>query len=154
MSGPCPGYWMVRCCRGCPEVAARIWVCDHEPGLPENKVDQPYLQGQLGLDLTDPDDIWAMLEFCEAEPAQQRLFADPPASRRRPARPGRLPGFASAPMSKWKQQRARRITAAEYEAQLRWLHWAERHAPNHPDRLYRQPVDPAALPIPTFGASP
>lgn len=55
---PQPGHWMIRCCRLCPEVAARIWFCDHEPGFPENKVDQPYLQGQIGLELVDPIEIW------------------------------------------------------------------------------------------------
>lgn len=55
---PQPGYWMIRCCRLCPEVAARIWLCDHEPGDESNKVDQPYIQGQIATDLTDPIAIW------------------------------------------------------------------------------------------------
>ena len=55
---PQPGHFMVRCCRRCPEVAARIWWCDHEPGLSDNLLDQPYLEGQIGLILTDPHEIW------------------------------------------------------------------------------------------------
>ncbi|HEX5320603.1 MAG TPA: hypothetical protein VFW46_15675 [Stellaceae bacterium] len=144
-----PGHWMVRCCRDCPEVAARIWLCDHEPGEPDNPVDQPYLQGQIGLDLSDPAEIWAMLEFCEASPEEQRLLAEPPLSDRVP-RHGRRAAFVTAPMAKWKQQRARRITAAEYAHEIAWLRWAGRNATNHPRLHYRQPVNPAALPIPQF----
>lgn len=55
---PQAGHWLVRCCRRCPEVAARIWLCDHEAGMPDNPVDQPYLQGQIGLDLVPPEEVW------------------------------------------------------------------------------------------------
>lgn len=151
LMAPQPGWWMVRCCRRCPEVAARIFVCDHEPGEPENKVDQPYLQGQIGLDLTDPDDIWAMLEFVEASPAEQAAMIAPAASARAP-RYGRQQGLQTAPMALWKQRRARRISAAEYERQIKWLRWAESNAPAHPDFTYRRPVDPAQAPLPIFGA--
>lgn len=58
LNDPQPGLWMIRCCRHCPEVAARIWICDHEPGLPANKVDQPYLQAQIGIDLVPPENVW------------------------------------------------------------------------------------------------
>jgi hypothetical protein len=144
-----PGFWMVRCCRHCPEVAARIWLCDHEPGDPENTVDQPYWQGQIGLDLVPPADVWKMLEFCEAEPEEQRQMADPGEVARAP-RSGRRPALTTAPMALWKQQRARRISAAEFEAQIRWLRWAETNAPNRPEFTYRKPVDLAAVPIPRF----
>jgi hypothetical protein len=49
---------------------ARIWLCDHEPGTPENKVDQPYLQGQIGLDLVPPIEVWhrrGLIEITAAE---------------------------------------------------------------------------------------
>lgn len=55
---PQPGFWMLRCCRQCPEVCARIWWCDHEPDEPENKLDRPFLQGQIGLDLAPVMRIW------------------------------------------------------------------------------------------------
>ena len=58
LDAPAAGQWMIRCCRRCPPVAARIALCHHEPGLPDNPVDQPYLQGQVGLDLVDPVEIW------------------------------------------------------------------------------------------------
>ena len=144
-----PGHWMVRCCRRCPEVAARIWLCDHEPGEPANVLDQPYLQGQLGLDLTDPAEIWAMLEFCEASPDARALMTDPPLSHRIPQH-GRAYGWSTAPMALWKQQRARRISARDYERQIAWLGWADRNAPTHPDYTYRQPVDPTLAPLPIF----
>jgi hypothetical protein len=147
-----PGFWLVKCCRNCPEVIARIYWCDHEPGVPENKCDQPYLQGQLGLDLVDPSDIWAMLEFCEASPEQQQFMREPPLSDS-PLRPGqekRLPGLVTAPMSRWKQARARRTTAANFDFEVKWLRWAERNAPNHHKLAYRKPIDPMMVPIPVF----
>ena len=57
MNDPQPGQWMIRCCRHCPPVAARIWLCEVEPGT-DNPVDQPYLQGQIGLDLIPPTEVW------------------------------------------------------------------------------------------------
>ena len=149
---PRPGYWLVRCCRHCPVVAARIWLCDHEPGYPEHKIDRPYLQGQIGLDLVDPHEIWAMLEFCEASPEEKRLMEAPPLSSRERAgaRGNRQPGLVTAPMSLWKRHRARRISAADYERQIAWLKWAEKHRPQHPDFTYRKPVSPAAMAIPRF----
>jgi uncharacterized caspase-like protein len=144
-----PGFWMVRCCRHCPEVAARIFLADHEPGLPENKIDQPYWQGQLGLDLVDPARIWQMVWFCEASPEEKARLADPPLSDRAP-RSRRLPALTTAPLAKWKQERARRIVEFTFDAQIAWLRWAEKNAPNHPEFIYRKPVDPAAVPIPQF----
>lgn len=55
---PTPGYWMARCCRRCPEVAAAITWCDHEPGLSDNLLDQPFLDGRIGLDRVDPYEVW------------------------------------------------------------------------------------------------
>ena len=101
---------MIRCCRGCPEVAARIWFCTHEPGDPHNKVDQPYLQGQIGLDLVPPGEVWT--------------------------------------------RRGRPINKRMFDVAVDWLRWAERNAPRHPEFTYRKPIDPAAMPIPRFGAQP
>ena len=60
INNPQPGIWLVRCCRRCPPVAARIYWCSHEPGYPDNEIDQPYLQGQLGLDLVPPNEVWLL----------------------------------------------------------------------------------------------
>jgi hypothetical protein len=143
------GFWMVRVVRGGPFVASRIWLCDHEPGEPENIMDRPYWQGQIGLDLTSPLKIWTMLEYVEASPEQQRAFASPPLSERAP-RGGRSPAFTYAPMPLWQQSRARRITLEEYLTELAWLAWAKRNAPDHPDFTYRRPVNPRTAPVPRF----
>ena len=58
INDPRPGAWLIKCCRHCPPVAARIWLCDHEPGTPDNGVDQPYLQGQIGNELVPPVEVW------------------------------------------------------------------------------------------------
>lgn len=146
--GMAAGYWMVRCCRRCPEVPARIWLCSHEPGEPDNLVDQPYMQGQIGLDLVDPHEIWTMCEFVEASPAEQAAMAAPPLSDRAP-RNGRLPALQTAPMALWKQQRTRRITAAEYERQIARLRWAAATQADDPALSYRKPADirQAAIPF-------
>lgn len=138
--GAHPGWWMVRCCRDCPMVPARVYWCDHEPDIEDNKVDQPYLQGQLGLELHDPADIWLMLEFCESTPEQQRLLAEPPLSARDP-RGQRDRGFVTAPMAKWKQDRARRITAEEHAYQIADLAWAKEHAPDEPKASPHKRID-------------
>ena len=103
---PQPGFWLFSFRRNCPEVPARIFWCDSEPGDPENKVDQPYLQGQIALDLYDPLRIWT--------------------------------------------GRRRAIDAAEYEHRVRWLRWAEKNAPTHPQLRWREPVRAADIPIPKF----
>ena len=144
-----PAYWLVRCCRHCPEVAARIWNCDHEPGYPEHKIDRPYLQGQLGLDLVDPAEIWDMVWFAEAPPEEQ-VALSLALNLRVDVNAGRVARSKTAPLALWKRQRARRIGAADYERQIAWLRWAEKNAPTHPDFQYRRPVQPAAVPIPQF----
>lgn len=140
---------MLRAVRGGPEVCARLWLCDHEPGAPDNRMDRPYWQAQIGLDFIPPARVWGMVEFVEATPEQQALLANPPLSSRG-TRDGRKPGFTTAPMAKWKQLRARRISAAEYEAELIWHGWASRNAPDHPDFTWRKPIDKALAPIPRF----
>lgn len=140
---------MVKCCRLCPFVAARIWECDHEPYLPDNKVDQPYWQGQIGLDLTPPLEIWSMCEFCEAAPEQQEALANPPLSARVP-RGNRAPAYQTAPLALWRRDRARRITQAEYEQEVLWLAWASKNAPTHCDFTWRKPLDRKTALIPKF----
>lgn len=147
MTGPAPGWWMVRCCRGCPEVVARIWLCDHEPGDPENKVDQPYLQGQLGLDLVDPNEIWVMLEYCEAGSEEQALLRRPLALRT-DVQAGRVARAATAPMALWKRERARRISAAEYAYQLADYQWLRQHRPNDPNARPTEKVQIRNLELP------
>lgn len=148
---PRAGYWMVRYRRLCPFVAARIWLCDHEPGDPENLMDRPYLQGQIGLDLTPPLEIWAMVEFAESAPEQQQALISPPLSIRTP-RGHRAPAFQTAPLPKWQQERARRITVQAFEREIEWLTWAARNAPTHPDFLWRKPLDRNAAAAPRFCA--
>lgn len=144
------GWWMVRCCRGCPEVAARIFLADHEPGQPDNHMpDRPFLQGQIGLDPTPPGEVWVMLEYCEASPADRALM-ERPLSLRTDVAAGRVARATTAPMARWKRERARRITEAEYEAQIRWLQWAAKNAPTHPDFLYRRAVRAEAIATPRF----
>jgi hypothetical protein len=144
-----PGQWMVRVVRGGPMVCARIWACNHDPNEPTNVMDRPYWQGQIGLDLVPPETIWTMLEFCEATPDKKKLLASPPLSERLP-RNNRAPAFKTAPMPKWQQVRARRITLVEYLAELEWQSWAKINAPTHHDFTYRRPLDLRTAQVPRF----
>jgi hypothetical protein len=142
---------MVRVGRLCPFVAARIWLAhttaDPVSGEPMQR--SPFLAAQIGLDIVDWREVWAMLEFCEASQMQRHGMVNPPQSDRAP-RNGRQPALQWAPLAKWKQERARRITPAEYAAEISWLSWAQRNRPDHPDFNFRRPVDLRAAPVPRF----
>jgi len=148
---PRPGFWMVRCCKRCPPVAARIsWeqtIID--PVSDEPMVRSPFLVGHIGLELSDWRDVWRLVEYCEASPEQRREMASPPLSAR-PPRFNRSPGLMAAPMPIWQRQRARRITGVEYATELEWLSWAAQNAPTHHDFLFRRPVNPATAQVPRF----
>ena len=146
---PRQGYWMVKVVRGGPYVAARIWLCSHEPGEPDNLMDRPYWQGQIGLDLTPPLQIWGMVEFVESSPEQQNLLVNPPLSDRAPQN-GRAAAFKTAPLARWRQTQAYRITPAQYAAEIDWQNWAKNNAPHHPEFTYRRPINRQAAPIPRF----
>lgn len=144
------GFWMVQVVQRGPFVASRIWLCDHEVGVPENHMpDRPYWQGQLALDLTPPSEIWDMVWFCELPPEEQRAVANPPMSERAP-RHGRSAAFTVAPLALWKQTRARKITEAEFAKQVAWLQWAVRNDPQHQDANFRKPIDLSQVEIPRF----
>jgi hypothetical protein len=150
MAEPREGYWMVRLRRDGPEVPARLFWCDHEPGIPENKLDRwpmPYLQGQIGTDLADPYEIWAMLEFVEATPAEQRRMANPPPADRAP-RSGRQQALQTAPMAKWRQERARRITEADWRYEIADLEHAQKWRPEEPKVRPKERIRLDQLPIP------
>lgn len=149
---PRPGYWSVRIVRNGPMVPARIWLAhtteDPETGEPMDR--SPHLAAQIGLEFVPVGKLWVMLEFVEASPEQRELLANPPLSSRAP-RNGRAPAFRWAPMAKWRQQeRARRITVGEYEAELRWLSWAASNRPDAPELHPRKRIDPRVAPIPRF----
>jgi hypothetical protein len=57
MIAPEPGCYMVRFGPRRPEVPARIWVCTHEPGNPENEMDRGariYYDAELSGQPADP----------------------------------------------------------------------------------------------------
>lgn len=149
---PYPGFWMLRVVYNGPLVAARIYLAhttaDPVSGEPMDR--SPHVAAQVGLDDVDWREVWHLVEFCEASPEQQRLLIDPPLSDRAP-RNGRAAAFKSAPLAKWKRERAGRIGPQRYRAEVEWLGWAAKNAPTHPDFLYRRPVDREAMPVPQFG---
>ena len=58
MNKPEPGLWAIRLRKGGVEVAARIFLCDHEPGHPGNKLDQPFMDAEINGERVHPDRIW------------------------------------------------------------------------------------------------
>jgi hypothetical protein len=54
-----PGYWAIKLRKRGPPVPARTFWCDHEPGNPENKLDQPFFAAEIAGDAVDPLDIFA-----------------------------------------------------------------------------------------------
>lgn len=62
------GYWLIRDGKKRPLIPARIWWCHHEPGCPDNKLDQPFLAGEIAGQPVDPVDIYAAHDHQEMVP--------------------------------------------------------------------------------------
>ncbi len=149
---PRGGHWSARVVRNGPFVASRIYwahtLTDPVSGEPMDR--SPHLAAQIGLDYARWVDVWEMVEFLESSPEQQAALANPPLSERVP-RGNRAPAFMTAPLPLWRQTRARRITQAEYDAEIAWHTWASRNAPTHCDYTYRKPLDRKLASVPKFG---
>lgn len=124
---PPPGYFMLRVRRDGPLVPARIWLCDHDPDFPDNKLDR----GRLS--------VYPRAEIAGREVDPDRLF-------------DRLMGRAdwrpAHPTSHWKY--AEPITAGEYQYRVAHLEWTRAHRPADPRGYASDPVKPAELPLGDF----
>jgi hypothetical protein len=149
---PRVGHWSVRVVRNGPYVAARIYWAHTkiDPVSSEPMQRSPFLAAQIGLDIVRVADVWTLVEFLESSPEQKEALGNPPLSDRVP-RNGRAPAFKTAPLPLWRRERARRITRAEYAAEILWLTWAAKNAPTHCDFTYRRPLDRKTVPVPRFG---
>lgn len=132
-------------------VAARMWhahtTVDPISGEPMDR--SQHLAAQIGLDFVDWPELWGMLEFVEASPEQQQGLVSPPEVSRAP-RNGRKPALMWAPLAKWKQQRAIRITPSQYALEIAWLSWAKNFRPDAPELNFRRPTDLRTAPVPRF----
>lgn len=148
---PRPGFWMARVVKAGPMVASRIYVAhttvDPVSGDPMER--SPFLAAQIGLDIVRVSEVWRLVEFCESSPERQQLLIEPLFSNRAP-RNGRARALRTAPLAKWRQTQAHRITAEQYEVEIRWLQWCSANNPTHPEFTYKKPIDRNALPIPRF----
>lgn len=142
---------MIRVVRNGPFVAARIYLAHttHDPETGDPMERSPHLAGQIGLDHVDWREVWIAVEYCESSPEQQAALVNPPLSDRTP-RNGRAAAYKTAPMAKWRRERAYRIAEVHYEAELSWLSWARRNAPEHPEYNYKRAIDRNAMPVPRF----
>jgi hypothetical protein len=122
-----PVYFILRVRRDGPLLPARLWWCDTEPGVPDNKLDRGrfsiYPRAAIGGDEVDPE-----------------LIFDRTMSHR-DLRPGYPPRH-------WKY--AQPISEERYRSEFDRLRWAERNRPAHPVLQPRRKVDPAQLPLPDF----
>jgi hypothetical protein len=58
MGDPEVGYWLMRAVKGGPLVPARIWICDHEPHFPENKLTREFLAAQIAGRWVEVEKVW------------------------------------------------------------------------------------------------
>lgn len=139
-----PGYWLVRVGRNTPWVPARLWFDDAEPGVPENKLDRSrshYPRAMIGLDEVPPEELWAIVAFCEATPEEREALVNPPLSQRQPSG-NRARAFTSAPLAKWKQDRAIRIDYLAHRAAIAL--WSTCGFD------YRKPIEAGQFAVPNF----
>lgn len=56
---PRPGFFIIKLHKRAPPVPARIYLCDHEPGEPDNKLDTgSILMAEIAGRNADPLDVW------------------------------------------------------------------------------------------------
>lgn len=120
-------HFMLRMARYGPLVPARLWLCDHEPDVPENKLDR----GRLSL--------YPRADIAGTEVDPELLFD------RMMSPTDWQPGN---PVSHWRY--AQPVTRAEYFFQLQRLRWAEKAQPAEPGLRPRAVVEPSQLPLPDF----
>ena len=120
-------YFVLRVVRGGPLVPARLWFCDSEPGVPENKLDRGRLSLYPRADIAGTE--------VPPEHLADRLFSltDP-----RPAHPP----------THWRY--AKPITEPEYRWRFDSMRWAEQNQPDAPVLQPRRKLAAADLPVPDF----
>jgi len=120
-------HFVLRAVRHGPLLPARLWWCDSEPGVPENKLDR----GRLSL--YPRADVGGL----EVPPEQlaDRLFSmtDPTPAH---------------PPTHWRFARA--ISEAEYRWRLDSLRWAEQNQPDDPVLRPRRRLAAADVEVPDF----
>jgi hypothetical protein len=65
------GFWMLYIKRGSFLVPARIWLCDHEPGEPDNKRDRwphEHLAAEIAGRWVETYDVWWRVLLRETRP--------------------------------------------------------------------------------------
>lgn len=128
MTVAAPQYFMLRLTRLGPLVPARLWWCDHEPGVPDNKLDRGHRSIFPCCDIAGTEEIDPQVIF-------DRLYS---ATDMRSA----------IAVSHWKY--AAPTTEAEYRHQLAILAWAEQHSPSDPRLTPKRRVDARQIALPDF----
>lgn len=119
-----PCYYLLRVKRDGPLVPARLQWLDHEPGVPENKLDRGRFSVYPAADIAGAE--------VDPELLFDRLFShDDP-----------RPGIAA---THWKYPEP--ISEAMYRWHFERMRWAERNRPDDPVLRPRQRVDPGQIEI-------
>jgi hypothetical protein len=122
-----PRHFLMRVRRDGPLVPARIWLCDHEPASPENKLDRGrlsvYPRADVGGLEVDPERLFdRLMSSTDWQPAH--------------------------PITHWRY--AQPITETEYAYRVRQLQWASAHKPDDPGLRPKTPLKPSQLQLPDF----
>lgn len=121
-------HFLLRAVRFGPLVPARLWLCDHDPADPDNKLDR----GRLSV-------------FPRAEIDGREIDPDLLQSDRLISPTDWRPAYR---VGHWKY--ARPIDRAEYEFQMAHRGWRRRARPDDVTLDARIKVKPGQLPIPIF----
>lgn len=141
-----PAHFLMRSTRRGPLVPARLWLCDFEPGCPENILDRgrltPYPRADVAGIEVPPEQVLDRLGIWRRRgdilllphEAVEALADD---HKRTPR-----------PVGHWAY--AEPITAQRYAAEVRKLQWASAHKPDAPGLRPKSPVKPKQLELPNF----
>ncbi len=118
-----PSYWWLYSRRGGVLLPSRIFICDFEPGDEKNKLDRPFLAGQVGEQWENPKEIWMRVLRREIEPNHWSCA---------------LPMIPQEGLT----------PCQEHQYQMAILAWIKENDITHPLAKPYKPVNLAALPLP------
>lgn len=141
-----PAYFMLRVRRDGPLVPARLWLCDHDPADPSNKLDRgrlvPYPRAEIAGREIDPQRLLDRLGVWRRRGDMPMLPHEVLAALADPAQ------LTPRPVGHWAY--AEPISEAEYRYRVAHLEWTRAHHPSDPRGQAHGRVKPAELPLGDF----
>lgn len=141
-----PAHFLMRARRDGPLVPARLWLCDFEPGEPDNKLDRgrlcPYPRADVAGIEVPPEQVLDRLGVWRRRGDWTMLPHEVVAAL---ADPGQQ---TPRPVGHWAY--AAPISAEAYARRVRELQVASARQPLHPGLRPRERVEPKQLAVPNF----